>query len=49
MYIATCNANMKIKSCWLRETQHCGCNKWVPKCRWLQSTDKGRLPWACEL
>ena len=23
---------------WLRSTQHCGCNKWLPTCRWLQST-----------
>ena len=23
---------------WLRATQHCACNKWLPTCRWLQST-----------
>ena len=23
---------------WLRATQHCGCNKWLPACRWLQSS-----------
>jgi len=28
---------------WLRATQHCGCNKWVPTCRWLQSDVEGRL------
>jgi len=22
---------------WLRATQHCACNKWLPTCRWLQS------------
>jgi len=23
---------------WLRATQHCAWNKWLPMCRWLQST-----------
>ena len=23
---------------WLRVTQHCACNKWLPACRWLQSS-----------
>jgi len=28
---------------WLRTTQHCGCNKWLPTCQWLQSTVEGHL------
>ena len=30
---------------WLRTTQHCSCNKWLPTCRCLESPIKGRLMW----
>jgi len=28
---------------WLRATQHCGCSKWHPTHRWLESTVEVRL------
>jgi len=28
---------------WLGATQHCGCNKWRPTCRWLESPVEGRF------